>query len=119
MRWVECAAIRPQRCAVIPFIGASHEKGFIDTGSELQGFDNHVYVSVVAVEEMARFIGWAPPHDTAGKDREIAEKDRRIADLEAQLAEADNELNAVHVLKGKGWTPARKPGRPPKQKETV
>jgi hypothetical protein len=46
---------------VIPFIGSHNAKaGFVDTGQDMRDPDSHVYISVEAIEEMARFIGWEP-----------------------------------------------------------
>lgn len=114
MRWVESAPVRPQRCAALPYIGNSNSQyGFIDTGAELPGFDNHVYVSVVAVREMAKLIGWDDPSLwKPGLERSQA----RVAELEQQVAELQEQLAAVQVLKSAGYTAARKPGRPPKAK---
>ena len=116
MRWVSHAAIRPHRCAVVPFIGNSNaKKGFIDTGSDLPGWDPHVYVSVEAVEEMARMIGWQPAHVQAGVKDRLAEKDAVIESLRTDLAARDVQLEAVQVLKNAGFSQAKPPGRPRKQ----
>lgn len=115
MRWVAHAAMRPHRCAAVPFIGNSNaKKGFIDTGTDLAGWDPHVYVSVEAVEEMARMIGWQPAHVqqvNAAKASDVR------AELEAAKAEADvlrEQLAAVRVLKQTGFVQANPPGRPKK-----
>lgn len=116
MRWVEHAPIRPQRCAVLPYIGSSNsQKGFIDTGAELPGFDNHVYISVIAVEQMAAMVGWHPAstlHAVQADRDKLAEK---VAGLEADLAAASERLRAVQVLKQAGYQQAKRPGRPRKE----
>lgn len=115
MRWVPQAAMRPHRCAVIPFIGnSSAKKGFIDTGSDLPGWDPHVYVSVEAVEEMARMIGWQPAHVHSGHKDRLAEKDAMIESLKGEVASRDVQLEAVQVLKNAGFSQTRPPGRPKK-----
>lgn len=115
MRWVQHAAIRPHRCAVVPFVGnATAKKGFIDTGVDLPGWDPHVYVSVEAVEEMARMIGWQPQHVQAGVRERLAEKDAEIETLRADVADRDVQLEAVQVLKNAGFSQTRPPGRPRK-----
>ena len=116
MRWVPQAAIRPHKCAVIPFIGNSNaKKGFIDTMTDLPGWDPHVYVSVEAVEEMARMIGWMPAHVSAGQKDRLAEKDEVIESLRSDLALRDMQLEAVQVLKNSGrFEQTRPPGRPKK-----
>lgn len=122
LRWVQQASVRPHRCAVIPFIGNSNaRKGFFDTGVDLPfngpvSAGDRVYVSVEAVEEMARRLGWSPAHTGAQLQKELdAEKQENarqgeiIADLEAQLA-------AVAVLKNGTFRQQGAPGRPKKQK---
>lgn len=116
---VQRAISRPNHCAVLPSLGQSHARGYFDTGVDLQGFDNRVYVSVEAVEVMARTLGWVGPEDLADRDREVAALERELMDLREQLAEADKELGAVYSLKSKGWTPAAKPGRKPVQREAA
>lgn len=115
MRFVEVAARLPQRCAFIPFIGSHHERGYFMGDCELPGGDTP-YVSVVAVLEMARMLGMEPAGQSAAYERALVVKDAEIADLQEQLAKAREKLNAVEVLKSAGFTQARRPGRPSKQK---
>lgn len=115
MRWVERAVTKPSRCAVIPFIGQGHEDGYIDTGSELDGFDNHVYVSVVAVREMARLINWVAPEEIEVRDTHITELEARVAELEAEVASLDGVFEAIDVLESRGYTSRKKAGRPKKE----
>lgn len=113
MRWVPHAAIRPHRCAAIPFIGNSNTRGgFIDTGQDLPGWDPHVYVSVEAVKEMARMIGWAPA-DTGQRQR-LENLRGQLAEAEAETALLREQLAAVRVLKNSGFAQANPPGRPRK-----
>jgi hypothetical protein len=115
MRWVPHAALRPHHCAAIPFVGNSNAKGgFIDTGVDLPGWDPHVYVSVDAVQEMARMIGWQPSHVQQGVRDRLAEKDAEIEQLRSCVAERDQQLEAVQVLKNAGFSQAKPPGRPRK-----
>lgn len=79
--------------------------GFIDTLLTPAVVDPRVYASVSVVMEWARKLGMVD-----GADLEALE--RRVEDLEAQLAEADSELNAIHILKGRGYQAAKRPGRP-------
>ena len=116
MRWVQQAVINPHRCAVIPFIGNSNsQKGFIDAGHDLPGWDPHVYVSVEAVEEMARLIGWQPAGSLQLKDTEIGRLERKVAELEEQVREADRFAEAAEYTLGRfGQHVRNKPGRKPK-----
>ena len=123
MRWVESATIRPHRCAVIPFVG-SDESGFIDTGSEMEGFDNHVYVSVTAVKEMARLIGLPSKADYNQLAAEANDVARQLEDTVAQLQAARRELDAIDVIESADYREfkrkrrtGRPPGRPRKEEE--
>lgn len=115
MRLVERASIRPQRCAALPQIGPNHPRGYVDTGSELfGGLDNHVYVSVVAVEEMARLIGWHPRRDVKTLEAQRDQALDRVRELEEALASAERNLDAADLLADQ-FTLRRKPGRPRKE----
>lgn len=115
MRWVQHAALRPHKCAAIPFIGNSNAKrGFIDTGYDLPGWDSHVYLSIEAVQEMARMIGWVPAHVGEQSKVSLGRAEADMAQLKNQLAEAERKLAAVEVLKSAGYSAQRKPGRPAK-----
>lgn len=119
MRLVEKAAIRPNHCAALPYIGQSHPDGFVDTGTELPGFDNRVYLSVVAVREMARLIGWAAPEELVEARARVAELEARVADLEDEIARTDAVIDAIDVMESRGFTARRKPGRPRRVEEPV
>ena len=119
MRRVPEAVVRPGRCAVFPQIGGAHEKGYFDTGSEMPGFDNHVYVSVVAVEEMARILGWTPPDDRMELEARAAGLAAEVERLTEELAEADKFAHAVDVLESRDFRARRKPGRPKQTKEAA
>ena len=117
MRFVEKAEIRPGRCAVIPTIPGTHPEGFFDTGSELPGFDNHVYVSLVAVKEMARKINWVSPATYQEALDQIEALERQIRDAEADLRETQQFMDAIDVIESRDFRARRKPGRPKKQTE--
>lgn len=124
MRIVERAVVKPARCAVLPFIGGDRGP-FIDTGSELPGlgdqWDQHVYVSEIAVRQMAVMFGWSSPDEVAVKDARIAELEARVAGLEEELEKADVVLGAIDTLESRDFRARKKPGRKPsqQQKETV
>lgn len=115
MRWVETATIRPHRCAAIPFVAGNDEEGFIDTGSELDGFDNHVYISVKAVNEMANLIG----RPTITQFREVVQSNQdmytRLLELTAQRDALQRQIDAVDVLASADFVARRKPGRKAKE----
>lgn len=113
MRWVAAAVARPHRCALIPFVGSHHSRGFFDYGTEIQAFDGHVYVSVVAAEQMAAALGWAP-----GDTNVLKAKNRELEDALAmkddELTGLREQLGAVQILKNNGFAQTRPPGRPKK-----
>lgn len=75
MRVVDRPAFRPQHCAAIPFIGpASHpDVRWVDTGAEMPGFDNHVFLSDVAVEQAALALGYPTPAAYEALQAELVE----------------------------------------------
>lgn len=117
MHVTEVAAFRPQRCAVIPYIGAHHPNGFIDTGNEIDG--NRIYISIVGLVEMVRVAGILPkPVPDVRPDLEAANE--RIAELEAEKADLQGQLDAVdRLVRKETFVKSAKPGRPRKQKEPV
>lgn len=118
-RWVPVAARRPNRCAFIPFLGSHHPGGYFDFGTEIMVFDGHVYCSVIAAEQMATLMGWVPSGDVALSNTKVVEQHERIAELEAERDDLRTQLEAVHTLRAAGYTPSKKPGRPPKEKVTA
>lgn len=102
------------RCAVLPQLGHAHARGYIDTGAELHGWDNHVYISVVAVEQLAQTIGLPTPGEVTALTVELQEARERVEALEKANAELTEQLDAVQVLKRYGTKVERKPGRPSK-----
>lgn len=110
LRWVATAVRRPHRCAAIPFIGMNHAGGYIDTGTEYEG--ERVYISVAAVCEMAKMIGWCSP---AGRDEMTRARDAlqaRVDELERELDSKTRALDAIDALESHDYRVRRKPGRP-------
>lgn len=116
MRIVDRPYTKPHRCAAIPYVGQTHTgTRWIDTGSEMPGFDNHVYLSSIAVEEAARLLGWSSPSEFRTLERQVEQERERVADLARRLAEAERRLEAVHVLKQAGFSQERKRGPKPRE----
>jgi hypothetical protein len=115
MRHVDQAVVRPFRCAVIPYLGNKNALGgFIDTGQSLDR--EHVYISLEAAVELAKFIGWTGPSAVKAKDDEIVALRSRIEQLEAEVREADKFAeSAEYTLARFGQKVQRKPGRPKKE----
>ena len=116
MRFVERLHIRPTHCLAIPFLGANHPKGYVDFGVELVGMDNHVAISVEAMQQAARDV---PECALVSRDELTlvqTENDvlrREAEDLREQLKAADEELNAIHTIRARGYSVQKKPGRKP------
>lgn len=115
LRFVQSAVCRPNKCAAIPFIGQSHPKGFIDTGTTYWG--ERVYLSVVAVEEMARMIGWSAPAEQRRQGNQMDEMARRIVLLEEERDGLKARLGAIDVLEAGDFRARRKPG--PKKEQAA
>lgn len=113
MRIVERPAHRPQRCAVLPQIGATHNGVWVDTGSELiGGFDNRVYVSDVAVGELAKLMGYVSRGQHQSLLGEL-EKTKRLLEVALhERAEMERKLEAIDVIESAGFRSRKKPGRP-------
>lgn len=116
---VDRAIAKPNHCAVYPHLGQAHEKGYWDTGNEIPSLDPHVYVSVVAVEELARRQGWASPdeHRVAEGQRDAALG--RVESLERELEEAHRTIQAIDYLGSRDFIARRKTGRPTKERQAA
>jgi hypothetical protein len=121
VRFVESAPIYPSRCAVLPQVGGNHPKGYFDTGSELTSSakDNHVYVSIVAVEEMARRHGWHSPDTVSQIEAELESYKHRVAALEDEVQTLNKEFEAIDLLESAGYTSRKKAGRKAAPKEPI
>lgn len=107
LRWVPRAIMRPHRCAMVPYVGQNSPKGFFDSGTDYRG--DRVYVSVVAVEEMARALGFEAPGTVQARSTREQQLETRVAQLQADLTEANQELDAVELLRSKRFDQS-KPG---------
>jgi len=110
MRVIPTAPQRPNHCAVV---STRHhdEEGFVDTGSELPGFDNHVYISVTALREMAKLINLTDP---SVNERTIELLSERVAKLEQEVTEADAFIAAVGAIRTRDQARRQVTSKPPK-----
>lgn len=115
MRFVERADIRPHYCIVFPHLGSDHSMGYIDTGNEITAIDPHAYVSVVAVEEMAKLIGYPTREAHAEAVSEVARLSAELEQERAARADAERALDAIDALESRGFRERKKPGRPAKK----
>lgn len=116
MRLVDRPYARPMRCAAIPYIGQAYgEKVWFDTGSEMMGPDDHVYLSGTAVKECALMIGWVPPGEVMALRAELADAQAHAKASNHALAELQRHFDAIDMLASKGFVERKKPGRPPRE----
>jgi hypothetical protein len=112
---VQSPTMFPGVCAILPQAGARHPHGYIDTGRTHPHTGERFYVSMLALSMMAEAVGYR--RSSAGPDaKRVAGLEARVAELEAEVAERDEQLAAVHTLKQAGYAPAKRVGRPPKEK---
>lgn len=117
MRFVERADVRPHQCFVLPQLGSAHHRGYLDPGNDLTCIDPHPYLSVQAVEEACKVLGWPTQQQHADAIAELERALARVTDLEADLEEADRFAESVKWTLGRfGEEVRNKPGRPKKTK---
>lgn len=113
-RFVERADARPFCCAVYPQLGSVQQDGYVDTGIDLNAADPRILVSVRAVRDLAAFLGFPVPEEHERLAGELEGAVRELAEARAELEELRREVDAIYVMKSRGWKPAGRPGRPPK-----
>lgn len=116
MRLVERPHARPMRCAAIPYIGQAYgERVWFDTGSEMQGPDDHVYLSGTAVTECAKMIGWVPPGEIRQARAELAGVQAQLEQERRNVLELQRRLDAIDVIESEGFRARKKAGRPSRE----
>lgn len=104
MRRCDRPVIKPMHCAAIPFLGQTAENvQWIDTGSEMPGFDNHVYLSDVAVRQCMSLFGYPSVQEFEEERRLRIEAEDALVALAAKLETAEAELAAVDALESAGF----------------
>lgn len=104
------------RCAAIPYIGQAYgERIWFDTGSEMQGPDDHVYLSGTAVTECAKMIGWVPPGEIRQARAELAGVQAQLEQERRNVLELQRRLDAIDVIESEGFRARKKAGRPSKE----
>lgn len=119
MRFVERAPVRPHHCAVIPHLGANHKDGYIDSGNEMSCIDPHIYVSVVAVREMARLIGDPSREEFEAATARVAQLEEELAAAKDALDSAERFIEAIDAIESRDFRARKKPGRPRKNESEV
>lgn len=115
MRVVDRPYTRPNACAAKPHIGQTAEgERWVDTGAELNGFDNHVYLCETSVREAAAALDLTLVDDEeyVAVIREAEAANLVAAKLQAELDELRAFKDSVYIAIG------RKPehGEPPEPK---
>jgi hypothetical protein len=115
MNKVDSCVQSPLACAVFPTLGARHPKGYYRTDNVLPGPGIHehtVYVSVEAVEVLARKEGWISPEEHANQRAHIEGLARELEQYKGDLAEAQRHLDAIDVIESADFRARKKTGRP-------
>lgn len=118
MRWVDQATVRPNRCAVIPYIGNGSGHSFIDTQQDLDR--EHVYISDAAAESIAQMLGWAPPQTLAQEREANRSLQAQVGELQAEvetLTEEREHVAALVNLDTGDWQIRKPQGRKPEKKK--
>lgn len=104
MRLCDRPVIKPMHCAAIPFLGQTAENvAWIDTGSEMPGFDNHVYLSDVAIRQCMSLLKYPSVQEFEEERRLRIEAEDALVALAAKLEQAERELGAVDALESAGF----------------
>lgn len=112
MRRCDRPVIKPMHCAAIPFLGQTAENvAWIDTGSEMPGFDNHVYLSDVAVRQAMSLFGYPSVQEFEEERRLRIEAEDALLALDKRLEAAERELAAIDALESRGYTTRRRQQR--------
>jgi hypothetical protein len=121
MRLVAKPQIRPMCCAALPYLGQSSPNvRWVDTGSEMPGFDNHVYLSEPAIIEAGRVLGLPTREEHEDARARIAQLEAEKEEMQARLTSQERRLASIEVLESEGFRIRKRPGRPPaKQEEKV
>lgn len=107
MRLVDRPAFKPHHCAAIPHRGQTAEgERWVDTGAEMAGFDNHIYLSATAVAEAARLLGYPTPKEHAALQAELAAALEEQLGLLDELAGLKRYEAAVAEIRGDAPAPA-------------
>lgn len=107
-------------CAVYPQLGAGQVEGYIDAQVDIVDRDPHVYVSVVAVREMCKFLGWPTKEDHEETQRALEAALVQVQDLQEQLKALERfKDNAEYTLAVFGKKVQGKPGRPKKEESNA
>lgn len=118
MRWVDQAITRPFRCAVVPYAGNGSGRMFIDTGQDLDL--EHVYISDVAAEQIAKMLGWVPPATVDTQAEQIAELNAKLSEATAEIESLrEYERASQYTLEHFGEKVRRKPGRKPSNEKVA
>lgn len=89
--------------------------GFCDFGTEIPPGprDPRVVISHTAFLKMAELWGYPTREEHA---LVLAERDaiqKELEDVQAELRECNRELDAIATLRGRGYQPEKRRGRPP------
>ena len=120
MRFVTKAEMRPHACAVYPHLGSQQQEGYFDTGSNMPGpgvWINHIYVSVVAVKDMARKLNWISDTEAGELRAQIHQLEQERDEAIARADAAEAVVDAIDVIESEAFRARKKRG--PKPREVI
>lgn len=99
MRVVDRPVMKPMRCAAIPHRGQTAEgERWVDTGAEMAGFDNHIYLSETAVREAGRVLGLPTPQEYDELATHALSLEQHLEHANAKIEELEELVNASKVF---------------------
>lgn len=90
----------PKRCAAVPHIDpvSTPTARFIDTGSVLPGWDQHVYLSDVAVRQAMSILEYPTPLEFEAMQQRAIEAEDALLVCNDKLIAAEEQLAAADVI---------------------
>ena len=122
MNRVASCKMSPHACAVFPTLGANHARGYWDTGVDVQGPGIHIhrmYISVEAVDHLARQQGWVAQDDHATLLAELERAREESFRLAEELDRAEAVIDSIDVIESAEFKARRKSGRIKKEPVTA
>lgn len=123
---VERAKLSPHHCAVFPHLGQAHRDGYFDSGIDLPGPGlpphnalHRMYVSVVAVKELARKLDWIPPEEVEVLRQEVRDLQGQLVEALERADAAEAVVDSIDVIESAAFRARKRPGRKAQEKAVV
>lgn len=118
MRLVERPWKTPGRCAAVAHIDPVNTPTarWLDTDGCLPGWDQHVYLSDIAVRQAMSVLGYPTPLEHERTVDMLAAAEIMVEAQRRRIVELEGQLKAIDVLEGADFRARHKPGRKPGQR---